>query len=258
MKENNTSNLLNQKNVAFNLLNKSKRIIRFLALLTASIFTWLNLKGLPLSSIANDLSTDLILKISLILYYLAWVYGATLDASDSSVVIQKVKNKGKIPLLGLVISTVTCILFIGLCYYFTSPKLSFFIFIFWNYNFFAWKLLNKEVVKPNLDLNRRFYESQKDFLMFKRFKLVENFVYDKWNFWRFIFGLIYLLILIFYSQTNVLDFFFPNIENKRFIISICILLFVFITELWIWYFRLKKSFGIKTITEILHEKMKSE
>ena len=97
---NNSNKLLDEKNNVIQLISTSKIFIRILATGIAILYGWLKFKGLHISPIINQISTELILKVSLIIYYFSWVFGTTTDGDDQQMVFQKALNKGKVPTRG--------------------------------------------------------------------------------------------------------------------------------------------------------------
>ena len=246
-----------EKNKTVELVNKSKFWIRTLAIAVGLGYGWLKFKGFDFHPVINQVSTELLIKLSLSIYYFSWWFGATLDGSDQGIVFQKVINNGKVPKLGIFTAITVAISFFILCAYWESQILPTILMIFWIINFIQWKVFTKYVMRPYYNQNQEFYSKLKNQLIRKRFDIVYSFLYSNWQYYRFLVGFIFLIPTVILTISNKYnDFFVKNLKEKQFIIALLILLFVLIVEGWIWYYRLKRKFTIKILTEVIEEKMK--
>jgi hypothetical protein len=253
MSELNHNKILNEKNKVISLVNNSKTIIRLLAGIVAVLFGWLKFRGLPIDSIINEISTELILKLAIIIYYFSWLFGTTLDASDQGIVFHKAIDKGKIPALGVFLAIIITGFLIALCFMFDTPIFSFLFLLFWFCNYIMWSLFISNIMHPYFTSNKTFYKDQGDYLNLKRFEIVESFLYGSWNKKRFFIGFLLLIPATIISSTKWLDFIFTNSDKKHFYVSILIMVFVLTVELWVWFYRLKRKFSLTTLTEVIEE-----
>ncbi len=108
-------------------------------------------------------------------------------------------------------------------------------------------------MKPYFDRNQIFYEEQKDYLNFKRFQIVQSYIYNKLNHVRFLLGLLLLTPLILFRYTTLFDLFFAKPQAKPFYSAFLILVFVIVVEIGVWYYRLKRKFSLLTLTQVIDE-----
>ena len=181
------------------------------------------------------------------------MFGGTVDGSDQGIVFQKAVNKGKVPFSGIVLTALIAVFFIVLCSQFNSPIFPLLLLVFWICNYVIWAIFIKYIMDPYYLENKKFYSNQSDFLTTKRFEIVETFLYGTWHRIRFLSGTLLLIPTTILSITNWGDSLFSSHDKKTLCVSVLILVFVLIFELWIWYFRLKRKFSLTTLTEIIEQ-----
>jgi len=236
----------------FILVNKSKKLIAILAALIGIIFSWLKFEGIEIDidPIVNQFSTELLIQFSIIVLYFSWIGGTTLDATDHGEVFFKVIGKGSLPKLGIFIAVVISLAFFTICFFWSSRFLSIALLAFWTLNCLFWILFSKIVIKPFFVINSDFYSNEGNDLIKKKFEIVENFMYNNWHIYRFSFGFLFLIPTVILSQSNYFDSLIKSID-KEFLVASLILIFVIVFEMWTWYFRLKRIFSLRLLSEII-------
>ena len=146
------SKILDEKNYVIKLISNSKLIIRLFAGVVAIFYGWLKFHGLDIGPVVSSVSTELLLKASIAIYYFSWIFGATLDGSDIEIVFQKAINKGKVPALGIFIALVVAILFLFICASWNNSDLPILLSVFWLVDYILWALF-KKIMKPYFDRN---------------------------------------------------------------------------------------------------------
>ena len=241
-----------EKNQIVELVENSKWIIRTLASLIGLYYGWVKFEGFDIEPLINQVSTELLIKVSLGIYYFSWTFGTTLDGADQGEIFHKVFNNGKIPRLGIFIALTVAISFFILCGFWESNYLPIALISFWTIDVLLGLIFTRFVMKPYYDINKDFY-NKKNYLTKRKFEIVEEFLFSEWNIYRYLIGYLILIIIIILSLTDWANFLIIG-DDKQFYIALLILVFVLTVELWIWFFRLKRKFSLMVINELIDKK----
>jgi hypothetical protein len=76
---------------------RTRQVIGWISGGLALFFTWLQLSGIPVQSVLNTVTPDIIWRAALIIYYLAWTAGTLFDTDIQEIALAEVPNRGKWP-----------------------------------------------------------------------------------------------------------------------------------------------------------------
>jgi hypothetical protein len=123
------------------------------------------------------------------------------------------------------------------------------LLVFFIVDFFVWILFSQIVAKSDYEAHKKFY-ARKPIWERKKFETVEEFTYGKWHTYRFIVGLLFLISIVVLSQIDWLNLPIGS-GDKNFDIAFLVFVYIVVIEMWTWYYRLKRKFGLLVLTEII-------
>lgn len=227
----------------------SIRIAKSVALIFGIIFSWLKLKGIDYSIILNELKPNIILRISLIVLYTSWLYGVIIDAKIQEKIYQ-VSNITKNNItLGILVITPQILLFLILCILTNNLKIFLIVlFISWIYNLLFYFIFTRYLAKDTDKKNEQIYLKDGNFYLIERYNIGYNFLYGNWYIKRYVFGLLILIINIIIYHS--LLFGFLSQHHRNVLCALLALIFILITEIWIWLERIKRTTKLNYIQTI--------
>ena len=216
------------------------------------IFSWLKLEGIPFSVITNDIVASYILKISLIIYFFSWILGCNFDIYYQTLVYETVPNKGDIPKLGYFAIFGIVILFGLLCWIDSFKKFSLVLPCFWILDHLSLIYMIKKIVNPALKDSLDYNQKEHNYRNIEKINVISEYLRGIWAKWRFLVGFSILLFIIFLSFTD-----YPSKlsnyltwKSADFVISLSILFFVLLVEIWIWLRRIGVRICFRNIDSI--------
>jgi hypothetical protein len=104
-----------EKSRTIAIARSTRQLIKIMASVLVFAFGWLKLQGLELAPIAKELPASVILKLSLALYFACWVYGTLKDTNFQEYVYEKAPNRGRLPVVGIILCTLLAFIFGLMC-----------------------------------------------------------------------------------------------------------------------------------------------
>ena len=232
-----------------------KRVIRIIATLLATFFTFLKFRGISFDPLFSEFSTQIILQIALAIYFFAWIFGTIFDLNLQENAFVNSPSKGKLTLSALGFMVYLGAVFGLLCWVDSLQKFTIILTVFFISGILGWLYIIKVVTKKLKEDSIRIYEEEENFVKLEQLELIKHFMEANWQRLRFTLGVIYLVILIIFNFTTIPVYLSKilKISSPESIIAYGILLFVIWTEAWIWFKRIQVNSSKQTI-KMLDEK----
>lgn len=220
--------------------------IRAVSFILPLLYAWLSFKNLSLPEIIRTISDatalDVLWKTILLLYYTAWVFGASTDVNFQEDVSLIAPNEGA-PGFGVLSLFVVFLIVAAMLLY--SPNYELFVAfltIFFATNVIGYTYIVRSFSKPMFDASRTLYQKDNDHFGLEKLEAVEHYQIGPWQAWRFVVGFVMICGMIAIAvRTHI-----PH-APMRFIDevpiqltqSIGMFIFVVVMEVWIWTMRVK-------------------
>lgn len=216
------------------------------------LFGFLELKGIELTPIFSNITAELVLKLSLFLFYILWFFGPIIDLNNQELILNDAPNNGKLTKEALLLILLIGITFGVLCWVNSFQKFTIVLSCFWLINFGSWFYLVKRILKNPIQSSRSHYLETNDFENYEQLELVEHFISGKWQVLRFSVGVFLLIVLNLLSYTRLSDYIAVslNLISKDIILAYSALFFVLFTEIWMWYKRIDLIIAMKTVRTV--------
>lgn len=242
------------KNRLIRMARLARILIRLLAGILAIAFAWLKLSGFPLPRLDTNLAATVFLRIALVTYYFAWLFGTTFDTRDEETLLAAAPNRGRIPVAAIGICVVITVVFGVLCWVDSYEKFAIALAAFWLLNILAWRYLVTKLTGPAIRTSYSTYKQEGAYFFVEKVRQLERYLEGRWQWYRFAAGLVGVIIVNLVVFSSLGDRVASGIAllSRDSFASLTILLFVLIFEAWVWYFRIKRRIGIQTI-EYLEE-----
>jgi hypothetical protein len=242
------------------LWNWALRAIGVMATVLAALFAWVQLREIPLPPI-ESVEPTYVRRIVLAIYYACWVAGSTVDANIQKEVYRRDPVQGKIPreaLLAVVGLFVVAVLLLWASDSDQSVSLALVPFLI--VNVVGWRVLVRRV-SPIITATAQAYEQAEHYHRLEQLGVVDRYMRGRWQWLRF--GVLALLV----AGTNVMAFsppvrawvasyvgaFFPASTSNAIaglLPVAALVLFVLVSEGWIWVLRLRNAVALRTIADL--------
>jgi hypothetical protein len=232
-----------------------RKLITAVTLTLPVVFAWLKFHDVDFAPIAKDITADVIVKCTLAFYYLCWVAGLRSDTSDQELVFVQVPDWRHVFIGGTSIGFLIAIVFGILCYVNSPREFAVFLAIFLTINVLSWLYLVKIVLPPTFHESENIYQQKKKFVKLEQLRLVFNwYLCGRWQWTRFVAGAVIVALMIWmsfsYSVGRSAMQLGTHSIKLEIIISLIILLFVAVMEIWIWYMRLRVKAGLRLLDDM--------
>lgn len=244
--------MANNKNNVIKLARNTKKIIGIISTLLILFFGWLKLKGVPIGFIVNTVSADVILKASLVIYFMSWISGTINDTDDQELVYAIAPNQGRFPWQGIILCALVATVFAVLCFVNSARHFSIVLAIFLLSDIFAWQYMIKKLLKDIIKDSRQEFVKNNEHTKVLKLDLVIKYLSGNWKWLRYAYGGLIVIIIIVMSYTELpqmMSQLYPAIPKDTYI-SFSIFFYVISFETWIWYMRIKSRIEQKTIDHV--------
>lgn len=219
----------------------TKTLIRILGVVIAMAFTYLKLRGVSLIPVSNDAGAFFILKSTMVLYYLAWIFGTTSDVSDQETVYLNAPRQGRIPWHTIALAIFLAFLFALLCAIISIKWFVVLLSVFWVIQHVLWIYVIRPITCPAYLDSKKAYEGTRTWDRLELLEITYEYIAGRWIKFRFIFGILALAYInvITFSDLGQIITKRLRFENSDFTVSLTVLGFVCISEAWIWAMRIR-------------------
>jgi hypothetical protein len=220
----------------------SRRFLQASALGLALLFTWLKFRGLNFTPVLNDISAQLLLRSTLAVYYMSWVFGLSSDADDQELLYVKAPNRSRA--IALLIGTVLMIAvpFGILCYVQTYRTFAAVLSAFLVFNVVIWLLLIYKVLPEAVRETTAYYKANQAYPKIVVLRLFyDDYLQGSWQHWRFLTGGILVALIDLFAFSDVYQRLkLPALlRDKDFVLALLVFIFVAVIELWMWAQRMQ-------------------
>jgi hypothetical protein len=244
-----------QKKNQLAFFKRIRLIIQLIAAALGLYYGYLQLSGLEVEAFKTDGFADTLMKITLLIYYLAWLKGNLMDLKDEEAIFMMPPNKGKFSFSAIMMILLLAIIFFFLCYFKSKRIFALILDAFMISNIYGWQYLIK-FISDSVKENKEFYNSEnKNFRNEYLRIMVEDYLKGCWQYWRFgvgIFMLIIINILVF-TNFSLLISSGLNLKSAELVKAIGFIIFITVFEGWIWYMRLRRSVSLNLIDKLDEE-----
>lgn len=244
-----------QKKKQLAIFKKTRLIITIIAGILGLYYGFLQLSGVEVGPFINDEFANVLMKIALFIYYLAWLNGLLMDLKDEEAIFILPPNKGKFTASAVVMILCIAIFFFLLCLFKSKQIFALFLDVFMIINILSWRFLIN-FISDSVKDNKEFYNSENKHFKFIYLRLmVDDYLKGSWQWWRFGVGVVILIglnILVFTDLAQVIstDLKLTSVELVK---AIVFILFILVSEGWIWYMRLQRRISIELIDSLDEE-----
>jgi hypothetical protein len=233
-------------------LNRTaQKAIGIIAFVLPLLFAYLSFKDVPIQDILKSLSSQsaasILWKITLTIYFLAWVFGTKNDAEDQELVYRHVPDRGRLSSQSI---GVIAGIFVLMAILLWSPNFELFagaLSAFFLFNIFAWRYLVSTIVNPSVEASLASIRSRGDYVGGEELLVVADYLRGRWQWYRFSLGALIIvglwgLVAIKYLQIKIPGI--PESVSWELAQVFGIIIYVVVLELWIWSKRLQTKIAL--------------
>jgi len=237
------------------------KFVNSVCAILALFFTWLQLKNYQIAQVIEYAKPEFLLKLTMIGFYTSWLFGSTFDIKIQKSVYVKDPYRGKLGSIGfslLILFSISAIVLLWA----SDNEQNFFIALsaFMALNIVSYIYVFRRMHPAASESEQLFYK-KKDFRRLLQIKVVTHYMFGKWQRYRFLFVALGICLLnaIYFStwiRTNVgetIHRIVPSVEASpvaTLLPGIALLVFLAISEGWIWTQRLTVKISLGTIAKI--------
>ena len=232
-----------------------KRTRLYITLIASALglyFGFLEISGIETAVFKNDEFADTLMKIALLIYYLAWLNGTLMDLKDEEAIFILPPNRGKYKFTAIVTMITIAVLFFTLCSFKSKQIFVLILDIFMIVNILSWQYLI-EFISKSVKENKEFYLNENKYFKFIFLKiLIDDYLKGNWQWWRFGIGIIILIginILVF-TDLSIMISGKLNLNSAELVKAISFFIFITISEGWIWFMRLQRRTSLELIDSL--------
>lgn len=241
--------------------DRARLITRGLAIGLPSIFIFLKLNKSQLINLLQIASSEFYIHVALIIYFFCWVFGANFDYTMQQSVYVSDPNEGKIPKTYFLFVPVFIIVATLLLWASQDPAhLSLALCLFLAMDVIGWHH-NQRWTRPIIRSSRKNYEEDEDYFGCERLNIVQGFFFGRWILMRYgamaaVLGLTVAICFIGGLEnliSTALRRFIPELGPDfaiKTLPAMLILVYVLLSEIWMWAFRIKARVAIHAIDSL--------
>ena len=247
-----TAELLRDKTELSRMVRRFRTLIRILAASLAIAFAWLKLRGVDFPRLESQAAATILLRASLVFWYFSWLAAVLLDTRDEEDVLHRAPRGGRLPRVGLALCLVITVLFGLLCAVSTFEQFAVFLAAYWLINVVGWVYLISALLGPAMRASREYYDDIEDLFLVEQVRQLQRFLEGHWQWWRFGTGILAIAginFVVFSKQGATLASHVEQLSEAS-LISLSILLFVVLFEIWVWVPRIRRWLAIRYLGQL--------
>lgn len=232
-------------------------------------YTWLQIRNLPYPEIINGTRPSIALQFSLIVMYLCWARGLTLDINTEALVFVSDPNRGKLPASFYVTSLVLFAAAVALLQARNNVKIFAAALTFFSIVCLWMLLAGRKRLRDIITDSREIYKAHADFIGEEQLEIVEHYAAGKWVWIRqsCLLSLLAAVDVICWvgsisdtisGSAHTWD---PDISKEAvagLVPLAAIITFLVIAESWQWYMRIKMRFSVMALRELKEKNYRVE
>jgi hypothetical protein len=228
-----------------------------------AVFAWLQFRNYSIAQLIEKTEPEAFLRCIMLGFYLCWVFGPNFDVKVQKRVYVKDPLRGELTSVGLLLLVVFSLSAIFMLWA-TSNERTFFaalsLFIVLNVvgYFFIYHRM-----RPAAEASGHLFYSTGNLFRFAELMLVTEYMFGRWQRYRFLFMVIAVSILdVLCFSVPLRNYISGTIHQivpleqatlASLLPDLGLLVFLLVSEGWIWTQRLKVSVALKTITMLSHK-----
>lgn len=250
-KKGKTTHEAGSKSEVIRLTLSAKRFVRGLAFGLVFIFGWLKFRGVPIGLVIGNLSAAIIIKASLVLYFLSWVFGTINDANEQEILYASSPIRSRFPWQGYVLGVLLAVVFGIMCYVDTARQFAIFLGVFLAVNVIAWQYMARQLAPAFYSASKNKYTRSHAYSDLFALDIFYVYLTGSWQWRRFGYGavvVVVLHVLVFTDLPARLEnFTYPILGDT--LIALSVFFYVLTFEAWIWIRRIKVKMSQETLRE---------
>ena len=240
-----------------------RKLIRYIGLILFAVFTYLQVKDFQVGALIENISPDFLRRITLILYYWCWIFGATFDTDIQE--LAYFSDKGRFKLTGKAIGLVILFgivaavllwsayddrLFAGALTIFFAANIAGFAYILW-------------FVKPIIQASENKFRRGDNYFSLAQLELVSGYMNGSWQWKRFGLGVLLVVAMdticfldvVKIAIAEALAGFLPvsTAALAERLPTLTFVSFVILMEGWIWIQRARVHVALDLLEELSRE-----
>lgn len=227
---------------------RARLLVRLAAVVLVGGFGWLQYKNAPIAEALSGASPELLLRLSLLLYFICWVYGANVDTDEQELAYQAGLDS-KFPRGGYLSAVAIALVFAALCLIRSPGAFAVLLLCFLAINVITWRYLVTRIVSRAAEASEAAYVGQGEHGSQIILRQFVGYIGGSWQWWRFVYGGVLCLAMVWVAFGNP-PVRFPSYLNRDLLLSLLLVFYVITFEGWIWYMRLRLRLKRETIEDI--------
>jgi hypothetical protein len=213
----------------------------------------LQFSGTDLVPIVKELPAEILLKVTLTVYYLCWVGGLLSDLGTQQHVYAEPPNKDEMPIEGYATMAFLLIVFGLLCLIRDFRWFAVLMTTFFAFNIASWVYLTRFVLAPVATRSKLEF-SDRPLRLEKVHLVYDDYLCGRWQTLRFVGGAIILATLnaLVFSPLGTIVSEQRGVSGEL-LWAGCVSAFVIFMEGWIWLWRLRVRTAIKLLEHLSQE-----
>ena len=221
--------------------DRARLVIRLTAFIMVLAFGWLQLGREDVGRALSGSSPEVLLRVSLALYYLAWVAGTTNDTNEQEQAYTTAPSRRAVTT-----NTIAAALSLGgafgaLCLVDSARAFAVVLAGFLVLNVAWWQILSRRLVRGVIASSAKRLEAENDFIGLIMLENMTRYIAGEWQWWRFAAGSVMvaaiLAVAFFGIPAPLLRY--PLLNDQDRALGVMVLIYVVGFEAWIWVERLR-------------------
>lgn len=240
------------KNAMIAVARHARTVTRIAGGVLVLLFGWLKLNNEAVGQALSGSSPEFLLRVSLALYYLAWVMGATNDTNEQELAYAVPPSNAIFPKGGYLAAVSLVSVFGSLCWVRSPRAFSVVLAVFLMANIAWWRYMVERVLPRPLTVSAERFRAEKDYVALAILESFRSYIAGSWQWWRFASGAVMVIIILVVaflglpaSLTRIAFF----ADGDR-VLGILLLTYVVGFEAWIWIMRHRVTTTRLTLTRL--------
>jgi hypothetical protein len=228
----------------------TRSIIRVVAVVLGLLVGYLQIRDIKPDALLTPSTADIIWRLTLVLYYWSWVGGFNFDINIQERAYVAFPGQGRWPVrLYVVLAACVLVAVMLLTSYGNIAHFSTALSCFLLVDYGSWLYLRR-FIRSSIDESRLYYSTEGKFYDLAILNMVERYMFGRWKWWRLMAGATIVIVADVFAFNQAfrettargVQIICPWLSTSDAIplfYSMLFLLFVLITELWIWLRRVR-------------------
>lgn len=227
------------KNAMIAVARHARTVTRIAGGVLVLLFGWLKLNNEAVGRALSGSSPEFLLRVSLALYYLAWVMGATNDTNEQELAYAVPPSNATFPKGGYMAAASLVAAFAFLCWVRSPRAFAVVLAGFLIANVAWWRYMVESVLPRPLTVSAEKFRAEKDYVALAILESFRYYIAGSWQWWRFAAGSVMVTAILFVAFVGLpapltrIAFF----ADRDRALGLLLLAYVVGFEAWIWIMR---------------------